>query len=47
MCVVMCAGILAESGRISHVEGVMSSFGQLMSAKRGEIPCAVKTAKVC
>ncbi|XP_067673985.1 ATP synthase subunit O, mitochondrial-like [Haliotis asinina] len=38
-------GALAENGRISKVGGVISAFGKIMSAHRGEVVCKVTTAK--
>lgn len=38
---------LAENGRVTKTEGVLSAFSKIMSAHRGEVPCTVVTAKVC
>jgi len=36
---------LAENGRMSQMEAIIGAFGKLMSAHRGEVVCAVTTAK--
>ncbi|XP_047478762.1 ATP synthase subunit O, mitochondrial-like [Penaeus chinensis] len=38
-------GALAENGRLASVDGVLSSFGVIMAAVRGEVICEVTTAK--
>jgi len=38
-------GLLAENGRLGSLEGIANSFGQVMSAHRGEVQCEVVTAK--
>jgi len=38
-------GLLAENGRLSHLEGIAASYFTIMSAHRGEIECEVTTAK--
>ncbi len=37
--------LLAENGRLGRLESVAKSFGQLMSAHRGEVSARVTTAK--
>ncbi|GFS15793.1 ATP synthase subunit O, mitochondrial, partial [Elysia marginata] len=37
---------LADNGRINKTPQVLSSFGKIMSAHRGEVVCSVVTAKV-
>ncbi|KAJ4428551.1 hypothetical protein ANN_24595 [Periplaneta americana] len=39
--------LLAENGRLKNLEGIINSFGTIMAAYRGEVPCEVTTAKVC
>ena len=41
------AGTLAENNRLRLANNVVSAFGKLMSAARGEVLCSVTTAKVC
>merc|ERR1712038_2186942 len=36
---------LAENNRVSYLDAVVSSFGTLMAAHRGEVVCSVTTAK--
>merc|ERR1719295_823014 len=36
---------IAENGRVTKVSGILSAFGQIMSAYRGEVSCSVTTAK--
>ncbi|KAG8136547.1 hypothetical protein E2320_005118 [Naja naja] len=36
---------LAENGRLPYTPGVISAFGKMMSAYRGEILCSVTTAQ--
>ena len=45
----MCqiAGTLAENNRLRLANNVVSAFGKLMSAARGEVLCSITTAKVC
>jgi len=38
-------GLLAENGRLSHLEGIAASYFTIMSAHRGELECEVTTAK--
>merc|ERR1712055_155227 len=38
-------GLLAENGKLASTSGVLSAFGQIMSAVRGEVVCEVTTAK--
>ncbi|XP_003393971.1 ATP synthase subunit O, mitochondrial [Bombus terrestris] len=38
-------GLLAENGRLSHVNNVINTFKLFMAANRGEVPCEVITAK--
>ncbi|XP_041115235.1 ATP synthase subunit O, mitochondrial-like [Polyodon spathula] len=37
--------LLAENGRLSFTPGVISAFGKMMSAHRGEVLCSVTTAQ--
>ncbi|XP_053168694.1 ATP synthase subunit O, mitochondrial isoform X2 [Hemicordylus capensis] len=37
--------VLAENGRLRYTPGVISAFGKIMSAYRGEVLCSVTTAK--
>lgn len=37
---------MADNGRISKIGGVLTAFGRIMSAHRGEVVCNVTTAKV-
>ncbi|XP_069687291.1 ATP synthase subunit O, mitochondrial [Periplaneta americana] len=37
--------LLAENGRLKNLEGIINSFGTIMAAYRGEVPCEVTTAK--
>ncbi|XP_072850207.1 ATP synthase peripheral stalk subunit OSCP, mitochondrial [Pogona vitticeps] len=37
--------VLAENGRLPYTPGVVSSFGKIMSAHRGEVLCSVTTAQ--
>ncbi|XP_034507868.1 ATP synthase subunit O, mitochondrial [Ambystoma mexicanum] len=37
--------LLAENGRLKSVGGIINSFSKIMSAHRGEVTCAVTTAK--
>ena len=41
------AGTLAENNRLCLANNVVSAFGKLMSAARGDVLCSVTTAKVC
>ena len=41
------SGTLAENNRLRLVHNVVTAFGKLMSAARGEVLCSVTTAKVC
>ncbi|XP_062061669.1 LOW QUALITY PROTEIN: ATP synthase subunit O, mitochondrial [Lepus europaeus] len=36
--------LLAENGRLSSAQGVISAFSTMMSVHRGEVPCTVTTA---
>merc|ERR1712227_863935 len=36
---------LAENNRVGYLDAVVSSFGTLMAAHRGEVVCSVTTAK--
>merc|ERR1711997_380207 len=36
---------LAENNRVGYLDAVVSSFGSLMAAHRGEVVCSVTTAK--
>ncbi|XP_052597167.1 ATP synthase subunit O, mitochondrial [Peromyscus californicus insignis] len=36
--------LLAENGRLSNTQGVISAFSTIMSVHRGEVPCMVTTA---
>ncbi|EHH21359.1 hypothetical protein EGK_04397 [Macaca mulatta] len=36
--------VLAENGRLSNTQGVVSAFFTMMSVHRGEVPCTVTTA---
>ncbi|XP_012665158.1 ATP synthase subunit O, mitochondrial [Otolemur garnettii] len=36
--------LLAENGRLSNTQGVISAFSTMMSVHRGEVPCTVTTA---
>ncbi|KAL1788078.1 ATP synthase subunit O, mitochondrial [Sigmodon hispidus] len=36
--------VLAENGRLSNTQGVISAFSTIMSVHRGEVPCTVTTA---
>ncbi|XP_017381667.1 ATP synthase subunit O, mitochondrial isoform X1 [Cebus imitator] len=36
--------LLAENGRLSNTQGVVSAFSTMMSVHRGEVPCTVTTA---
>merc|ERR1711874_335919 len=36
---------LAENNRVGYLDAVVSSFGTLMAAHRGEVVCGVTTAK--
>merc|ERR1712126_786305 len=38
-------GLLAENGKLASTGGVVSAFGQIMAAVRGEVVCEVTTAK--
>merc|ERR1711921_35715 len=38
-------GALADNGRLTSVEGIISAFGTIMAAVRGEVICEVTTAK--
>ncbi|XP_054829345.1 ATP synthase subunit O, mitochondrial [Eublepharis macularius] len=37
--------VLAENGRLRYTPGVISAFGKIMSAYRGEVLCSVTTAQ--
>ncbi|KAM6291181.1 ATP synthase peripheral stalk subunit OSCP, mitochondrial [Porphyrio hochstetteri] len=37
--------LLAENGRLRYMPGIVSSFGKIMSAYRGEVLCTVTTAQ--
>ncbi|XP_067301165.1 ATP synthase subunit O, mitochondrial [Pseudorasbora parva] len=37
--------VLAENGRLTLTPGVISAFGKMMSAHRGEVTCSVTTAQ--
>ncbi|XP_044298071.1 ATP synthase subunit O, mitochondrial isoform X1 [Varanus komodoensis] len=37
--------VLAENGRLRNTPGVISAFGKIMSAYRGEVLCSVTTAQ--
>ncbi|XP_003219051.2 ATP synthase subunit O, mitochondrial [Anolis carolinensis] len=37
--------VLAENGRLSYTPSVISAFGRIMSAHRGEVLCSVTTAQ--
>ncbi|NXV76158.1 ATPO synthase, partial [Atlantisia rogersi] len=37
--------LLAENGRLPYIPGIVSSFGKIMSAYRGEVVCTVTTAQ--
>lgn len=37
--------LLAENGRLKKLDGVINAFKQLMAAHRGEVVCAIKTAR--
>ena len=39
-------GTLAENNRLRLAHSVVTAFGKLLSAARGEILCSVTTAKV-
>jgi len=39
-------GLLAENGRLRNLDQVINSFGIIMAAHRGEVPCEVTSAKV-
>ncbi|KAM4887897.1 ATP synthase peripheral stalk subunit OSCP, mitochondrial [Thomomys bottae] len=36
--------LLAENGRLSNAQGIISAFSTMMSVHRGEVPCIVTTA---
>ncbi|KAM5280928.1 ATP synthase peripheral stalk subunit OSCP, mitochondrial [Ctenodactylus gundi] len=36
--------LLAENGRLSNTQGIISAFSTIMSVHRGEVPCTVTTA---
>lgn len=36
--------LLAENGRLSNTQAVISAFSTIMSVHRGEVPCTVTTA---
>ncbi|XP_004594184.1 ATP synthase subunit O, mitochondrial [Ochotona princeps] len=36
--------VLAENGRLTNAQGVISAFSTMMSVHRGEVPCTVTTA---
>uniref|UniRef100_A0A8C3NZ60 ATP synthase peripheral stalk subunit OSCP, mitochondrial n=1 Tax=Cyanoderma ruficeps TaxID=181631 RepID=A0A8C3NZ60_9PASS len=38
--------LLAENGRLRYTPGIVSAFGKIMSAFRGEVVCTVTTAQV-
>lgn len=40
------ADLLAENGRLRYTPGIVSAFGKIMSAFRGEVVCTVTTAQV-
>ncbi|NWZ17187.1 ATPO synthase, partial [Agelaius phoeniceus] len=37
--------LLAENGRLRYTPGIVSAFGKIMSAVRGEVVCTVTTAQ--
>jgi F-type H+-transporting ATPase subunit O len=37
--------LLAENGRLGRLQGIAKSFGEIMSAHRGEVSATVTTAK--
>lgn len=40
------ADVLAENGRLTLTSDVISAYGKMMSAHRGEVICSVTTAQV-
>lgn len=38
--------VLADNGRLSLTSDVITAFGKMMSAHRGEVTCTVTTAQV-
>ncbi|KAK2527179.1 Atp5o [Columba guinea] len=38
--------LLAENGRLRHTPDIVSAFGKIMSAYRGEVLCSVTTAQI-
>ena len=38
--------LLAENGRLRYTPDIVSAFGKIMSAYRGEVLCTVTTAQV-
>lgn len=40
------ADVLAENGRLPLTGDVITAFGKMMSAHRGEVICSVTTAQV-
>lgn len=38
--------LLAENGRLRYTPDIVSAFGKIMSAYRGEVVCTVTTAQV-
>ncbi len=45
-CLQFCSGVLVSNNRLPRVGGVIRAYGTIMSAHRGEVPCAITTAKV-
>ena len=37
---------VAENGRYSSIDSIVSSFSTIMAAHRGEVVCEITTAKV-
>lgn len=47
MCLASCsADVLADNGRLTLTGDVITAFGKMMSAHRGEVICSVITAQV-
>lgn len=40
------ADVLADNGRLTLTGDVISAYGKMMSAHRGEVICSVTTAQV-
>lgn len=38
--------LLAENGRLRYTPDIVTAFGKIMSAYRGEVLCTVTTAQV-